>query len=230
MIRPFQPFDTISTWQSAPDATRYIIRESPRTVPSSAVRLTADRDCAGVHGCGEGGKTGPGRPFCPVGRTLEPNVPDHRIRPVGALFLHRESCGGTGAGAATGTFAGASRSGRGHGFRIPNLRIRGRCPVCCPMHALPGIPEPRGGTGAGVATGTLVRRHLSPARGTVFGYLYEKRYLFRFIRNISFSGSLRAARERMPLLKLLPGGVSPRPGTSGFFIPSPACRFSPARC
>lgn len=179
MIRPFQPFDTISTWRSAPDATGYIIRESPCTVPSSAVRLTADRDCTGVHGCEEGGKTGPGRPFCPVGRTLEPNIPDHRIRPAGALFLHRESCGGTGADA---------------------------------------------------ATGTLARRHLSPARGTVFGYLYEKRYLFRFIRNISFSGSLRAARERMPLLKLLPGGVSPRPGTSGFFIPSPACRFSPARC
>ena len=164
-------------------------------------------------------------------------IPNLRIRgrypvccPMHALPGIPESRGGTGAGAATGTFAGASRSGRGHGFRIPNLRIRGRCPVCCPMHALPGIPEPRGGTGAGVATGTLVRRHLSPARGTVFGYLYEKRYLFRFIRNISFSGSLRAARERMPLLKLLPGGVSPRPGTSGFFIPSPACRFSPARC
>ena len=42
MIRPFQPFDTISTRRSAPDATGYIIRESLRTVPSSAVRLTAD--------------------------------------------------------------------------------------------------------------------------------------------------------------------------------------------
>ena len=179
MIRPFQPFDTISTWRSAPDATGYIIRESPCTVPSSAVRLTADRDCTGVHGCGEGGKTGPGRPFCPVGRTLEPNVPDHRIRPVGALFLHRESCGGT---------------------------------------------------GAGVATGTLVRRHLSPARGTVFGFRisgYEVGVLFA-VRCTLFPESRNpaAARERGPLLKLLPGASRFCPG-HGFRIPIRKTVFVP---
>ena len=125
---------------------------------------------------------------------------------------------------------GASRSGPGtvFGYRIHGYA--GRYLICCPMHAIPGIPESCCGTGADAATGTLARRRLAPARGTVFGYRYEKRYLFRFIRNISFPGSLRAAREWMPLLKLLPGGVSLRPGTSGFFIPSPACRFSPARC
>ena len=178
MIRPFQPFDTISTRRSAPDATGYIIRESLRTVPSSAVRLTAD---LGLYRCfmdAGGGKTGHGRLFVRrIGRTLEPNVPG-RIRPAGSLFLHRNPA-----------------------------PYRERMPL---PELLPG--EFRSGP------------------GTVFGYRYEKRCLFRFIRNISFPGSLRAAREWMPLLKLLPGGVSPRPGTSGFFIPSPACRFSPARC
>ena len=89
MIRPFQPFDTISTRRSAPDATGYIIRESLRTVPSSAVRLTAD---LGLYRCfmdAGGGKTGHGRLFVRrIGRTLEPNVPG-RIRPAGSLFLHR---------------------------------------------------------------------------------------------------------------------------------------------
>ena len=80
----------------------------------------------------------------------------------------------------------------------------------------PGIPRR---TGSGCRYRNSCPASFAPARGTVFGYRYEKRCLFRFIRNISFSGSLRAARERMPLLKLLPGGVSPRPGTSGFFIP-----------
>ena len=122
---------------------------------------------------------------------------------------------------------GAFRSGPGHGFRIPNLRYAGRYLICCPMHAIPGIPRR---TGSGCRYRNSCPARLAPARGTVFGYRYEKRCLFRFIRNISFPGSLRAAREWMPLLKLLPGGVSPRPGTSGFFIPSPACRFSPARC
>ena len=276
MIRPFQPFDTISTRRSAPDATGYIIRESLRTVPSSAVRLTAD---LGLYRCfmdAGGGKTGPGRLFVRrIGRPLEPNVPG-RIRSAGSLFLHRNpapsrermplpnSCPARLA-PARGTVFGY----RIHGYAgryliccpmhaIPGIprrtgsgcRYRNSCParlapargtvfgyrihgyagrylICCPMHAIPGIPRR---TGSGCRYRNSCPARLAPARGTVFGYRYEKRCLFRFIRNISFPGSLRAAREWMPLLKLLPGGVSPRPGTSGFFIPSPACRFSPARC
>ena len=272
MIRPFQPFDTISTRRSAPDATGYIIRESLRTVPSSAVRLTAD---LGLYRCfmdAGGGKTGHGRLFVRrIGRTLEPNVPG-RIRPAGiprrtgSACRYRNSC--------PARFAPAR--GTLFGYRIPDTQVGILFAVRCTLY-----PESRGCTGADAATGTLARRRLVPARGTVFGYRipctqvgivfavrhtlfpefrnpaaarermplpellpgefrsgpgtvfgyrYEKRCLFRFIRNISFPGSLRAAREWMPLLKLLPGGVSPRPGTSGFFIPSPACRFSPARC
>ena len=226
MIRPFQPFDTISTRRSAPDAAGYIIRESLRTVPSSAVRLTAD---LGLYRCfmdAGGGKTGHGRLFVRrIGRTLEPNVPG-RIRPAGSLFLHRNPAPYRERMPLPELLPGAFRSGPGHAFRIPNPGYAGRYLICCPMHAIPGIPRLHG---SGCRYRNSCRRH-RPARGAVFGYRYEKRCLFRFIRNISFPGSLRAAREWMPLLKLLPGGVSLRPGTSGFFIPSPACRFSPARC
>ncbi len=327
MIRPFQPFDTISTRRSAPDATGYIIRESLRTVPSSAVRLTAD---LGLYRCfmdAGGGKTGPGR-LLSAGRSgrwsrmfrVVSDRPDpyfstgiprrtgsgcryrtlaRRVSPrPGARFSDTESPvrrsvsyllsdtrysrnsaaarermplpellpGGVSPRPGARFSDTESRIRRSVSYLrsdtryswnsgIPRrhgsgCRYRNSCParlapargtvfgyrisgtqvgiVFAVRHTL--FPEFRGGTGADAATGTLARRRLSPARGTVFGYRYEKRCLFRFIRNISFPGSLRAARERMPLLKLLPGGVSPRPGTSGFFIPSPACRFSPARC
>ena len=155
MIRPFQPFDTISTRRSAPDAAGYIIRESLRTVPSSAVRLTAD---LGLYRCfmdAGGGKTGHGRLFVRrIGRTLEPNVPG-RIRPAGSLFLHRNPAPYRERMPLPELLPGASRSGPGHGFRIPNPVYAGRYLICCPMHAIPGIPESRCGTGADAATGTL---------------------------------------------------------------------------
>ena len=227
MIRPFQPLDTISTRRSAPDATGYIIRESLRTVPSSAVRLTAD---LGLYRCfmdAGGGKTGPGRLFVRrIGRPLEPNVPG-RIRSAGSLFLHRNPAPSRERMPLPNSCPARLAPARGtvFGYRIHGYA--GRYRICCPTHAIYGIPRR---TGSGCRYRNSCPARLAPARGTVFGYRYEKRCLFRFIRNISFPGSLRAAREWMPLLKLLPGGVSPRPGTSGFFIPSPACRFSPARC
>ena len=144
MIRPFQPFDTISTRRSAPDATGYIIRESLRTVPSSAVRLTAD---LGLYRCfmdAGGGKTGHGRLFVRrIGRTLEPNVPG-RIQPDGSLFLHRNPVPYRERMPLPELLPGAFRSGPGHAFRIPNPGYAGRYLICCPMHAIPGIPRLHG--------------------------------------------------------------------------------------
>ena len=178
------------------------------------------------HGC-RGRKDRARPPFCPADRS-DAGAECSGSYPTGRILISPpESRAVQGADAATELLPGASCSGPGHGFRIPNPGYAGRYRICCPMHAIPGIPRR---TGSGCRYRNSCPARFAPARGTVFGYRYEKRCLFRFIRNISFPGSLRAARERMPLLKLLPGGVSPRPGTSGFFIPSPACRFSPARC
>ena len=171
--------------------------------------------------------------FAPARGTLFGyRIPDTQ---VGILFavrctLYPESRGCTGADAATGTLARrrlVPARGTLFGYRIPCTQVG---IVFAVRHTL--FPEFRNPAAARerMPLPELLPGEFRSGPGTVFGYRYEKRCLFRFIRNISFPGSLRAAREWMPLLKLLPGGVSPRPGTSGFFIPSPACRFSPARC
>ncbi len=170
--------------------------------------------------------------FAPARGTLFGyRIPDTQ---VGILFavrctLYPESRGCTGADAATGTLARRVSLWPGARFSDSESRVRRSVSYLLSdarYSRNSGIPLRHG---SGCRYRNSCRRH-RPARGAVFGYRYEKRCLFRFIRNISFPGSLRAAREWMPLLKLLPGGVSLRPGTSGFFIPSPACRFSPARC
>ena len=226
MIRPFQPFDTISTRRSAPDAAGYIIRESLRTVPSSAVRLTAD---LGLYRCfmdAGGGKTGHGRLFVRrIGRTLEPNVPG-RIRPAGSLFLHRNPAPYRERMPLPELLPGAFRSGPGHAFRIPNPGYAGRYLICCPMHAIPGIPRLHG---SGCRYRNSCPARLALARGTVFGFripctqvgiLFAVRCtLFPEFRNPA------AARERMPLPELLPA-ASPCPGC-GFRIPIRKTVFVP---
>lgn len=144
MIRPFQPFYTISTRRSAPDATGYIIRESLRTVPSSAVRLTAD---LGLYRCfmdAGGGKTGPGRLFVRrAGRTQEPNVPG-RIRSAGSLFLHRNPAP-YGSGCRYRTLARRCLSparGTVFGYRIPGTQVGILFAVRCTLYPESRNPAP----------------------------------------------------------------------------------------
>lgn len=155
MIRPFQPLDTISTRRSAPDAAGYIIRESLRTVPSSAVRLTAD---LGLYRCfmdAGGGKTGPGRLFVRrIGRMLEPNVPG-RIRPAGSLFLHRNPAPSRERMPLPNSCPARLAPARGtvFGYRIPGTQVGIVFAVRCTL-----FPESRAVQGADAATGTLARR------------------------------------------------------------------------
>ncbi len=226
MIRPFQPLDTISTRRSAPDATGYIIRESLRTVPSSAVRLTAD---LGLYRCfmdAGGGKTGPGRLFVRrIGRPLEPNVPG-RIRSAGSLFLHRNPAPSRERMPLPNSCPARLAPARGtvFGYRIHGYA--GRYRICCPMHAIPGIPESRAARGGwryrtlarcvSLRPGARFSDTESPVRRSVSYLLSDTRYL----RNPA------PYRERMPLPELLPGASRSGPG-HGFRIPIRKTVFVP---